>query len=300
MSEEHDANETAKTDNYTGVNRRQFVRTVGAVGGVGSLTTLMGTADADSFPSVDSILSDPKVKEVLSEVGNPEVVSGESKQITADVGGTSSTLYLIPTSTGNLSYAIRGNTEVASFLIGNSRIDGTPVLSDNFRRHISETYKRVPAESKGNVVSTNEKPNPEYTRSATSAEKKALSETLAIPVDDIHADIGSKDQEFVVVDSSQKSPKEQYVEIHGESVVYEGATQSELETLDVLPPRFTTMGCAGPCGICIGGTSGCSGCAFMCAGSLIIPAVIVGCALCMIPSCVGGGYYCGKCLDCAT
>lgn len=281
------------------VNRRQFVKAVGAAGGAGSLTALMGTSSAESWPSVDSILSDPKVEKVLSEVGNPNVVTKESKQITGDVSGTSTALYLIPTPAGNLGYTIRGNTEVASFFVGRSRIDSTPILADNFRNHISETYKRVPAESKGTVV-VEENSDPKYARSTTSAEKKALSKLLKIPVEDLHAEIGDEDKEFVAIDSSQDTPTKQYIAIQGEDVVFEGATQSELKTLDKLPPKATTMGCASPCGICIGGSSGCSGCAFMCAGSLVIPAVIVGCALCMIPSCVGGGYYCGKCLDCAT
>lgn len=300
MSDGHEPNATAETENRTGVNRRLFVKTVGAVGGAGSLTALTGTASAESFPSVDSILSNPTVEAVLSEVGNPKVVSSESEQITGDVDGTGSILYLIPTPAGNLSYAIRGSTEVASFFIGNSRIDGTPVLADNFRKRLPNKYKRVPAESKGKVVLADEHSDPEYIRSATPVEKEALSKTLNISVDDIHADIGGEDEEFVVVDSSQDSPTKRYVEIRGGNVVYEGATQSEVETLDELPPRFTTMGCEGPCGICIGGVPACSGCAFMCAGSLVAPPAIIGCALCMIPSCTGGGYYCGKCLDCAT
>lgn len=300
MPEEPEPNTKADTGNRTGVNRRQFVKTIGAVGGAGSLTAFTGTASAESFPDVESILSNSTVEAVLSEVGNPKVVPGKSEQITGNVDGTSSILYLIPTPTGNLSYAIRGSTEVASFFIGNSRIDGKPVLASNFREYLPEKYKRVPVESKGKVVLADEDSEPEYIRSATPAEKEALSETLKIPVGDVHADIGEEDEEFVVVDSSQDSPTKRYVAIRGENVVYEGATQSELETLDELPPRFTTMGCEAPCGICIGGVPACSACAFTCAGSLIAPPVIVGCALCMIPSCTGGGYYCGKCLDCAT
>ena len=210
MSEDHDADDPGI--DTSSVNRRRFVKSLGAIGGA-AVAGAAGAIPASAAEvtqrdatqdEVREAVEDEKTQKLLNEIGSPPVQEDAAGFVLVDRESGEITVTTLPTEAGEILYAQGEETVEVSISFGSSFAEEPGSLSLEGGELPAE-YQQLPAGSEV-LVHVGER-GISVIRLPTSSEREQLSQLTGIPEGDLYAIAYSGGSGFQVYDTRQKQPR---------------------------------------------------------------------------------------------
>lgn len=292
MPEEHNADETGT---HTSVNRRRFVKALGAAGtaalGATGHVSAKGRANEKSRGRA---MRSERVRSILSELNHPQLRIEDSQQfeIKGSDGKEMSALRF-STAFGNLFFAEMGDESGAQF-----RFDDEALIGSN---ELPQKYQNIPQGTSAALLGRED--DVLFRRSATGAEKEMVQTVVEPDLSDAAVATGSDIGGFSILYDTDSENASQ-MKVHFDSNLDPSTTTSLLDQVsaDQLSVNEVSVqwhnSCIPTCGGCVGSAASCYECYIACADAATgIGAV--DCAICLYLVCRAVLIAtCGACAHC--
>ncbi|MGN8216391.1 twin-arginine translocation signal domain-containing protein [Halococcus salifodinae] len=305
MSEKDRADETAEAENHSSVNRRRFVKALGATGAAVGFSG-MASADESEWVSaskkrIERLRQAPRVASLRKELNGLKITSNNTLFNDFESDGTGLTATKVTTHSGTLWFGEtdEGNT-TARF-----DFDTNPDLNSD-RDRLPRQYRDIPDEVEAALIAKHN--DVIFRRSATESEHRAIAEATGLETQNSVAATGSDIDGYYIMSRDPDSPVEYRVTVIGAA---ESSMTGEIDHADLVVDSVQKVTdetdkinaqakCVTPCAACVVSVAGnCVPCYFTCAGS---PTGIgaIACVYCLKVRCqLATGGLCVICLDCA-
>lgn len=314
MCGKHNDDKPTEVETTDSINRRSFVKTVGAAGGA-AMVGGAGAGSAAAKPSnggvsninkatqaqVDHALESDEIRELRSAIGRPAVQRGRAKHydvaLDESTGGGQIDLITLPTNIGQMMYSetSSGTTEADFLFAGSLDNQFNRPFSPGLRNQLPAQYQNLPDVGAKLAIGDNKMV---LGRFATSSEQKQLAQLTGVSPQDMKASVNSEDNVFRV--TPKKSGSNSYlVDPQTEDLAYEEVTSEVLKDATVERPVTTQQSCSVACAECLAAIGG--GCAFTCGAVCITVVTLAGvaaCAVCAVTFCATGPLICQRCNNC--
>lgn len=300
MSEEHNTDEKSNdNDTSRSINRRRFVESLGAAGGVGLVgSSLIGQASAT--PNIETngsesnnistsktsvnfgdIRSSPKVQSIVKELNDIRLKPENAESYQLDMKENVITVSNCDTQAGRLRYAE----------FDDGRTDAHFFFDSDFHKPKGKYHE--PTDTEGILVGKEN--SVVFHRSATEEETSAVANRLGTSQDNLIVYTTSEidHPRAIVVDKSKKRVEHYDVKENIHTIGIENGKSSQTEGVS------TNDICDGTglfCWLCIEGVAICGACVSICATGVGAGA----CVLCLVHTCGVTAPDCYTCIDCLS